>query len=74
MLVVERTDNAFVLRFPLDTDLQSLQKVIDYLKIKEIVKNSAGTEEEANSLADESKKDWWQRNKERFINRINAGA
>lgn len=67
MLVVERTDNAFVLRFPLDTDLQSLQKVIDYLKIKEIVKNSAGTEEEANSLADESKKDWWQRNKERFI-------
>lgn len=67
MLVIERTDNAFVLRFPLDTDLQSLQKVIDYLKIKEIVKNSEGTEEDANNLADESKKEWWQRNKERFI-------
>lgn len=67
MLVVERTNDAFILRLPLDTDIQSLQRVIDYLKFKEIIKNSEGTEEEANRLADESKKDWWRRNKRRFI-------
>lgn len=67
MVVVERTNEEFILRIPLDMDLQSLQRVVDYLKFKEIVKNSAGTEDEANRLADESKKDWWRRNKVRFI-------
>ena len=46
----------------------SIAMIIDnYLKYKEAIKNSEGTEEQANKLANESKKTWWAKNKKRFI-------
>jgi len=48
-------------------DIESLQKVFDYLRFKELTKDSVATEVQANKLADESKKRWWKENKGRFI-------
>ena len=64
---IERINNEIIFRLPADTDTLCLQRIIDYLKYKEATKDSKATEEEANQLADESKKSWWKQNKERFI-------
>ena len=64
---IERVNNEIVFRLPADTDTLGLQRIINYLRYKESTKNSVATEDEANRLADESKKNWWKENKDRFI-------
>lgn len=66
-MVIERTKNEVLLRLPANFDTESLQRIINYLKYKEAIKNSAATEKQANDLANESKNNWWKANKERFI-------
>lgn len=64
---IERTPKEIILRLPLDTDTSFLQRILNYLKYKEAIKNSEGTEEQAAHLAKESKQRWWKENKHRFI-------
>ncbi len=66
-MVIERTNNEILVRLPADIDTIGLQRIINYLKFKEATKNSTATEEQANKLADESKKNWWAENKHRFM-------
>jgi len=66
-MVIERTNNEIIFRLPADIDTTGLQRIVNYLKYKEAVRKSEGTEAQANQLADESKKRWWAENKERFI-------
>ncbi len=66
-MIIERTDKEIILRLPVSADAKWVERVINYLKFKEAVMNSKGTEEEANQLADQSKKEWWAKNKSRFI-------
>jgi hypothetical protein len=66
-MVIERTNNEIIFRLPADIDTTGLQRIVNYLKYKEAIRKSQGTEEQANKLADESKKRWWTENKERFI-------
>jgi len=64
---IERTNNEVIFKLPADVDTLGLQRIINYLKFKESVKNSAATEEQANKLANESKKRWWEENKHKYI-------
>jgi predicted ThiF/HesA family dinucleotide-utilizing enzyme len=41
---------------------------IDYLTMLEISRKSKATQEDIDNLADEINKDWWQSNKNRFLN------
>jgi len=66
-MVIERTNQEIIFRLPADMDVSGLERIITYLKYKETVMKSEGTEEQANQLADESKKRWWTENKQRFI-------
>jgi len=66
-MVIERTDKEIIFRLPGDIDTAGLQRIVNYLKYKEAIRKSQGTEEQANKLANESKKRWWAENKERFI-------
>ncbi len=66
-MVIERTDNEIVFRLPADIDTSGFERIVNYLKYKEAIRKSEGTEEQANELADESKKRWWAENKQRFI-------
>jgi len=66
-MVIERTDKEIIFRLPGDIDTTGLQRIVNYLKYKEAIRKSQGTEEQANKLANESKKRWWAENKERFI-------
>ena len=66
-MVIERTNKEIIFRLPADLDISGLQRIVNYLQYKELVMKSEGTEEQANQLANESKKRWWTENKERFI-------
>ncbi len=66
-MVIERTKNEIIFRLPADIDTAGFQCIVNYLKYKEAIRKSQGTEEQANELADESKKRWWAENKARFI-------
>jgi hypothetical protein len=66
-MISERTDKEIIFRLPVSEDAKWVERVINYLKFKEAVMNSKATEEEANQLVDQSKKDWWAKNKSRFI-------
>jgi hypothetical protein len=41
--------------------------LIDFLELLEISNKSQATEKEIENLSEEIKRDWWNRNKERFI-------
>ncbi|WP_448699475.1 hypothetical protein ACFGVR_20890 [Mucilaginibacter sp. AW1-3] len=66
-MVIERTNNEIIFRLPSDIDTSGFERIVNYLKYKEAIRNSEATEEQANELADESKKNWWAENKHRFI-------
>jgi hypothetical protein len=66
-MVLEKTSNEVILRLPLDFDNSALQKVMNYIKYKEIIKKSKGTELQAEELARESKERWWAENKNRYL-------
>lgn len=66
-MTIEKTNKEIIFRLPPDIDTLGLQRIINYLKYKEATKDSTATEEKANALADESKKNWWKENKHRFI-------
>ncbi len=67
MLLVERNVNEIVLRLPADTDIFSVQRVLDYFKYKQAIKKSKAAEKDVEQLAMESKTNWWKENKNRFV-------
>ncbi len=66
-MIIERTNTEVIFRLPADIDTTGLQRIVNYLKYKEAIRKSEGTEVQANELADESKKRWWTENKQRYI-------
>ena len=64
---IERTNNEILIRVASSTDLTGLQRILDYIKFREIASKSKATQEEIDELAKESKSTWWDKNKNRFI-------
>lgn len=62
-----RDKNEFVLRFPENLDLPLLEAFVEYIRIKEMLAKSEGTDEQATAIAEEIEKDWWKNNRHRFI-------
>ena len=67
IMVIERTNNEIIFRLPADIDTAGFERIINYLKYKEAIRKSQGTEQQADELANESKKRWWAENKEKYI-------
>jgi len=44
-----------------------LQEVFDFLRFKELMKDSVATQAEADELANESKRTWWAANRHKFL-------
>lgn len=64
---VERINDEILIRLSGSTDTIGLQRLLDFLKFKEITSKSKASESQIDELADKSKNDWWAKNKERFI-------
>lgn len=64
---IERTNKEILIRLSSETNLIGLQRILDYLKFREIASKSKATQDEIDAIANESKRTWWKNNKERFI-------
>ena len=64
---IERTNKEILIRLSSGTDLIGLQRILDYLKFREIASKSEASQEQIDEIAAKSKKSWWNKNKDRFI-------
>jgi hypothetical protein len=66
-VTIERIDNQIVIKLPGTVDLEGVQRLINYLLYKEATKDSQAEQEEVDKLAREVNKEWWEKNKNRFL-------
>lgn len=64
---IERTNKEILIRIASGTDLIGLQRILDYLKFREIASKSKASQKQIDELSSESKSSWWNKNKSRFI-------
>lgn len=64
---VERTDEAIVVKLPLNTKILDLQQMLDYFEYVDLASNSKATQAQVDKLAKEVNQNWWQKNKTRFL-------
>ena len=66
-VLVERTNDAIVLKLPLDTKASDIQWVLNFFEYVDLVSKSYARQEEIEDLAREANRDWWNENKNRFL-------
>ena len=64
---IERTSKEVIIRLPSYVNTDGLQRLVDYLTYKEATAKSKAKQSDIDTLATEVKKDWWAKNKSRFI-------
>lgn len=47
-------------------DINEIQNMLDYFRYREISSKSKATQKDADDLANEINKSWWEKNKHRF--------
>jgi hypothetical protein len=65
-MIIERTSNEFVIRFPFTTNSERMQDMVDYLRFKELTANYNVAQSEVNQLAKAINKNWWEQNQSKF--------
>jgi hypothetical protein len=66
-MTIQRIDNQIIITLPGSTDLEGVQRLINYLLYKEATKDSQAKQEDVDNLAREANKLWWEENKQRFL-------
>jgi hypothetical protein len=64
---IERTNKEILIRLSSGTDLVGLQRILDYIKFREIASKSKASQKQIDELSSESKSSWWNKNKSRFV-------
>ncbi|MDR3181284.1 MAG: hypothetical protein LBT61_05100 [Prevotellaceae bacterium] len=65
-MVIERTADEFVIRFPFTANTEQIQDVIDYLRYKELTDNYSVAQSEVDNLSREINRNWWKQNAAKF--------
>jgi hypothetical protein len=66
-MLIKRTDKEVIIRLPSYINTEGLQQLVDYLVYKEATAKSKAKQSDVDKLAKEVKKDWWAKNRNRFI-------
>ncbi len=66
ILSIERTEEAIVIKLPLDATADYIQNTLDYLRYVQLGANSELKQSDLDELAVEAKSGWWEKNKARF--------
>ena len=66
-MLIQQTPTEIIIRIPADVQIDGLQRLIDFLQYKEVATKSKATQTEIDELATEVNKNWWSKNKDRFI-------
>ncbi len=64
---VQRTSSQIIITLPAQVNVEGLQRLLDYLEYSELTNQSQATQEDIDALASEVNKNWWEKNKDRFI-------
>lgn len=67
VMQIERTEKEIIIRVSSKTDLSGLQRILDYIRVKEMGTENMVSDVEIEELARASKSTWWKENKSRFI-------
>jgi hypothetical protein len=66
-MVLERTADEIIIRLPNTVDWDDLDKLLNFIKYKEIVSKSQATQAQIDEIASDMNKGWWDENKDRFL-------
>jgi hypothetical protein len=64
---IERTKDQILIKISPKVDPFGFQRILDYLRYLEITSKSKANQSDADNLADDLNKNWWSKNKRRFI-------
>ena len=65
-MVIERTTDEFVIRFPFTANTERMQDMIDYLRYKELTAGYSVAQSEVDKLAREINRNWWEQSAAKF--------
>lgn len=60
-MILERTNDEVLIRLPANTDLSELQSILDFLKFKEVAKNSTAEQKDVDKLSETINKSIWEK-------------
>ena len=66
-MTIERANNEIIIRIPDIVDPDKLQRLINYLIYQEATSKSEAIQEDVDQLSSEVNKNWWEKNKGRFL-------
>lgn len=66
-MYIERTNDEIIIRLPKSVNAEGLQRLVDYLTYLELTSKSKTKQADIDQLADKINKDWWTKNKNRFV-------
>jgi len=66
-MLIERTNNEIIIRIPAMVDTDDLQDFINYVRYKELTFDINVPQDKINELASNLNKNWWKKNRKRFI-------
>lgn len=66
-MTIERTENEILIRLPDTFDVDDIQRMLDYLRYKDLTKDSQATQQEVDELSFEINTEWWEKNKDIFL-------
>jgi copper homeostasis protein CutC len=66
-MLVERTKSEIVIRVSSKVNTYGLQRLMDYLNYQELTSTSKAKQSDIDNLAKDVNKNWWDKNKQRFI-------
>ena len=65
-MTVSRENGHIVIKLSSEVNLEEIQRFLNYLRSKEISPKSNAKQEDADLLAREVNKNWWDKNRQRF--------
>ena len=66
-MLIETTNKEVIIRLPANVDTEDLQDFLDYTRYMELTADFKVSQKEVDHLADKVNKDWWTKNRKRFI-------
>ncbi len=64
---IERTTKAVIITLPASINTEDLQDFLNYTRYKELTSNIDINQEEIDKLTSKINKDWWTKNRKKFI-------
>ena len=64
---IERTNNEILIRLSSNTDVTGLQRILDFLKFREIASKSKASQKQIDEISTEINSTWWKKNKNNFL-------